>query len=134
LTENNDKNLYELLRWKEKVLANWEDVSVVDIQHDGKVKSTFYLGEKTTLTVALHLGILTPEDLKVEVCFIQSNNGNEDLFDKQQLHFVKQENGIAHFECNVVPNYSGSWKCGVRVQPTHPMLPHDLDFNLVSWA
>ncbi|MCL2168133.1 MAG: alpha-glucan family phosphorylase [Lentimicrobiaceae bacterium] len=134
LTQNNEKNLYELLRWKEKILANWENINVVNLNLDNDGDKTYFLGEKTTLSIALVLGTLNPEDIKVEICFIQSDNGNEELFAKQSFHFIKQENGITHYECDVIPNYSGSWKCGVRIQPSHPMLPHDLDFNLVKWG
>jgi len=134
LTQNHNKNLYELLRWKEKMLANWEIIKVVDINLDGGTDNTFFIGESTTLTVALQLGTLTPEDIKVEFCLIQSDNGNEKLVDKQQFQFVKQENGTIHYQCELIPNYSGSWKYGIRIQPFNPMLPHDLDFNLVRWA
>ncbi|MCL2246475.1 MAG: alpha-glucan family phosphorylase [Lentimicrobiaceae bacterium] len=134
LTQNNEKNLYELLRWKEKILANWESIKVIEIQYNGENGTTFYLGERASVSVALRLGMLAPEDIKVEVCIVHNNNGNEELFDKRQFHFAKQENGITHYKCEVVPNYSGSWKCGIRIQPAHPMLPHDLDFNLVMWG
>ncbi|MCL1850416.1 MAG: alpha-glucan family phosphorylase [Bacteroidetes bacterium] len=134
LTQDNEKNLYTLLRWKEKMLANWEDIKVVNVNLDGGSDKTFYLGESATLTVAIHLGTLVPEDVKVEICFIQNNNGNEELFYKELFHFVIQENGITHYECEIIPNYSGSWKCGVRIQPANPMLPHDMDFNLVKWG
>jgi tRNA/tmRNA/rRNA uracil-C5-methylase (TrmA/RlmC/RlmD family) len=134
LTQDNEKHLYTLLRWKEKMLANWEDIKVVSVNLDGGNDKTFYLGESATLTVAIHLGTLAPEDVKVEICFIQNNNSNEELFYKEPFHFVTQENGITHYECEIIPNYSGSWKCGVRIQPANPMLPHDMDFNLVKWG
>jgi starch phosphorylase len=133
LNQNQEKNLYNLLRWKEKVLANWENIEILNINLDGNDKA-YYLGEKTTLTIDLRIGALLPEDLKVEICFIQSDNGKENLFYKQLFYFVNQENGITHYECELEPNYSGSWKCGVRIQPANPMLPHDLDFYLVKWA
>jgi len=134
LTRENEKNLYELLRWKEKVLANWENIEIVKVDVNDAKDRTYYLGEKTTLSVFLRLGTLNPEDIKVEICFIQSDNGNDNLFSKRKFGFVKQENGVAHYECILEPAYSGSWKCGVRILPSHPMLPHDLDFNLVKWA
>jgi len=134
LTDEHHKNLYELLRWKEKVLANWENIEVIRIDLGNAHDKTYYLGEKTTLSADLRLGALNPEDVKVEICFIQADNGNKNLSSKSPFHFVKQDNGIAHFECELEPNYSGSWKCGVRILPTNPLLPHDLDFNLVKWA
>ncbi|MDR2970993.1 MAG: alpha-glucan family phosphorylase [Bacteroidales bacterium] len=134
LTQENDKNLYTLLRWKEKVLANWESIKVVNVNLDGGTDKTYYLGEKATLTVALQLGTLAPEDVKVEICLIKSNNGNDELSLKHKYHFLKQENGITYYECEVIPSYSGSWKCGIRICPSNPMLPHDLDFNLVRWG
>ena len=133
LTQNQEKNLYELLHWKEKVLANWENIEIVNINLDGNDK-TYYLGEQTVLSVDLRIASLSPEDLKIEICFLQSDNGNGDIFFKQTFEFIKQENGIVYYECALEPNYSGSWKCGVRIQPANPMLPHDLDFNLVKWG
>jgi len=132
LTVENEKNLYELLRWKEKVLTNWENIETVNVDFDNANANTYYLGEKATLSVDLRLGILKPEDIKIEVCFIQTN-GHDELLSKWQFRFVKQENGVTHYECDLEPNYSGSWKCGIRIQPSHPMLPHDMDFNLVKW-
>jgi alpha-glucan phosphorylase-like protein len=132
-TRENEKNLYEFLRWKEKMLTNWENIEPISVDFGNTKDKTYYLGEETTLHVALRLGTLNPEDIKVEICFIQSDNGNEELFSKQQFNFSKQENGITYYDCILEPNYSGSWRCGVRIQPSHPMLPHDLDFNLVRW-
>jgi len=132
LTGECEKKLYELLRWKEKVLTNWENIETVDVNLYDTNDKTYYLGEKVTLSVDLRLGVLKPEDIKVEICFIQTN-GHEELLSKWQFRFVNQENGIAHYECDLEPNYSGSWKCGVRIQPSNPMLPHDMDFNLVKW-
>jgi starch phosphorylase len=134
LTCGHEKHLYELLRWKEKVLANWENIQVELLDLDGEKEKTYYLGEKTTFSIQLRLGALLPDDVKIEICFIQADNGNNSLFAKQQFHFIKQENGITYYECDLEPNYSGSWKCGVRIQPAHPLLPHDMDFCLVKWV
>ena len=134
LTQENKKNLFELLRWKEKVLANWENIEINHINLNETKDKTYYLGEKTKLSVDLRLGALNPEDFKIEICFIHADNGNENLSSKWQFYFVNQENGIAHYECDIEPNYSGSWKCGIRILPSHPLLPHDFDFNLVKWA
>jgi phosphorylase/glycogen(starch) synthase len=134
LTGENEKNLYELLRWKDKVLANWENVQVENIDLDGAQEKTYYLGEKTALAIDLRLGALKPEDIEVEFCFIKNDNGRDELLSKWQFRFVHQENGVTHYECDLEPNYSGSWKCGVRIKPSHPLLPHDLDFNLVKWG
>jgi phosphorylase/glycogen(starch) synthase len=133
LTGAHEKALYELLRWKEKVLTNWDNIETVDVNLFDDHDKTYYLGEKTTLSVDLRLGALKPEDVKVEICFIQTN-GHDKLLSKWQFKCIKQENGIAHYECDLEPDYSGSWKCGVRILPSHPLLPHDLDFNLVKWV
>jgi len=134
LTQDNHKNLYELLRWKDKILANWENIEPVSVNFGDTHNKTYYLGEEATLQVDLRLGRMNPEDVKIDICFIQSDNGTEELFAKQQFDYVKQENGITRYECVLEPNYSGTWKCGIRIQPSHPLLPHDLDFNLVRWV
>jgi phosphorylase/glycogen(starch) synthase len=133
LTGVHEKALYELLRWKEKVLTNWDNIETVHVNLFDAHDKTYYLGEKATLSVDLRLGALKPTDIKVEICFIQTN-GYDKLLSKWPFKFVKQESGITHYECDLEPDYSGSWKCGVRIQPSHPLLPHDLDFNLVKWV
>jgi starch phosphorylase len=132
LSDDNHKALYELLRWKEKVLTNWENIEIVNVNLYEANDHTYYLGEKTTLWVDLRLGVLKPDDIKVEICFIHTNGQNE-LLSKWQFLFVKQENGVTHYECDLEPDYAGSWRCGVRIMPSHPLLPHDFDFNLVKW-
>jgi phosphorylase/glycogen(starch) synthase len=134
LTQDNEKNLNELLRWKEKILTNWENIHVENIDLDGANEKTYYLGEKATLSIDLRLGALNPEEVKVEICFIKNDNGHDELSSKWQFQFINQENGVTHYECDIEPHYSGSWKCGVRIMPTHPLLPHDMDFNLVKWG
>jgi len=132
LTGSREKALYELLRWKEKVLANWDNIEIVNVNLCGLHDKTYYLGEKTTLSVDLRLGVLKPEDIRVEICFIDTN-GCDTLISKWPFQFVNQENGITHYECDLEPDNAGSWRCGVRILPSHPLLPHDLDFNLVRW-
>jgi glucan phosphorylase len=133
LTESNRKALYELLRWKDNVITNWENIEFVNVNLFQTHNHNYYLGEKVKLSVDLRLGALHHEDIKVEICFIQTN-GHGELLSKWPFRFVKQENGLAHYECELEPDYAGSWKCGVRIMPSHPLLPHDLDFGVVKWG
>jgi hypothetical protein len=65
---------------------------------------------------------------------IERKEGKTQLFSAYSFQFENQSNGVARYSCNINPKYAGSWECGVRITPSHPLLPHNCDFLLVKWA
>jgi len=133
LSANNFEKLHQLIYWKDKILSNWDDLELVNIKFDNERDKVFQVGECAHLEVKLKLGNLKPEDVKMELVIVNSSENTNQLFTKYPITYFKTEKGISYFILDLNASFSGSWKTAIRVIPTHPLLPHDMDFNLVKW-
>ncbi len=136
VAQNNYQAIHQLVRWKERVIAAWEGIQcdTIDILKDQD--NTYSIHEKIEVNVHIRLGILTQNDVKIEVCFIDAEHEKEEhycILDKHEMQFIKEENGVAAFHCAITPTIPGTWKTGIRLLPAHPLLPHDFDFHLIKW-
>ena len=52
---------------------------------------------------------------------------------REPFVFEAEHNGVFSFVCSKVVRRVGTWDCAVRVIPSHELLPHDQDFNIVRW-
>lgn len=134
LSQNQDEPLLSLVHWKGKVYDNWESLKVLNVSYEKTNENTFSVGEEVAVSVDMDLHNLNPEDVKVELCFISRKEGKTQLFSSYPLTFVNHSQGCAHYACAIHPKYAGSWECGIRITPAHPLLPHNCDFILVKWA
>ena len=133
LSENNLENTFNLVRWKEKVLTAWDSVEVVELTQSEPTEITFTLGDQITTTVLLKLGALHVEDLKVELVCTKLDNGKRVFYRKIPFTLEDTQNDLARFSCTVQPKYAGMTDYSIRIIPANPLLPHDMDFNLVKW-
>lgn len=134
LAANDMQNVRTLLRWKEKVLANWNSLHRVNVDSIIRSNNTFYVGEQLTLDLEINLGGLSPEDVKVELLFADNEeNGRRKLISKYPLTYEDTSHDVAHYKLGISAKEIGLWDCVIRVIPRHKLLPHDLDFNLVKW-
>jgi len=134
ITADDLQPIRTLLRWKEKVIANWQGIVCLNKQTTKVTNETLYVGEQYIVDLDVRMGALSAEDVKVELLFASNEeDGHMKLADKQAFHVVSEENGVTHFRCELNATHVGLWNCVVRVIPQHELLPHDLDFNLVRW-
>lgn len=133
LSDNNLENAHQLIKWKEKVIRGWESLEYVDYKTSAPADTTFTLGDKIVSTLQLKTGTLLPEDLKIELVNAKYENGKRIFLKKHPFVLNKFDNGIAEFTCSIKPTDAGVMDYAIRVIPSHPLLPHDMDFNLVKW-
>ena len=133
LTQNNMGELAGLVRWKEKVLTGWDNITVANLEMPNASEGTLFLGDPFCIHADIQLGNLNPEDVKIELVVVNADNEAAGLFAKFPFAFVSTNKGISHFECHIDAEYAGMWNLAVRMIPQHPLLPHDMDFNLVKW-
>lgn len=128
------KKTRQLIKWKERVITGWDSLICKSLKCQSRPDRTYYIGEKFSMELTLGCGSLSAEDLKVELVFVDSEReGTPRLIAKYPFSLQKQDHEGAHFACEVDAKKVGNWSYAVRVIPTHPLLPHDLDFNLVKW-
>ncbi len=134
LVADNLKPVRTLLRWKEKILANWGNLKCVELNYQNRINNTFYVGEKLALTLTIKKGSLCADDLKVEMLFTEQNEQHRTILHaKYPLVAVKEEGDTLTYQFDMDAKDVGLWNCAIRIIPQNPMLPHDLDFNLVKW-
>lgn len=134
LASDDLQNVRTLLRWKEKMVTHWSELSFVSLTNANRTNNIFYVGEQLTLDLKVRIGELDPNELKVEMLFADSESHNAvKLFAKYPFTLVSVEDGVALFRFDTPAKDVGLWDCVIRIIPQHPLLPHDLDFNLVKW-
>ena len=134
LCANDLQNIRILLKWKEIVATNWDEITRVALVSPTQANNVFYVGDDMSLEITLHIGSLKPEDLKVELLFAnEDGNGHVRLANKYPFTVQQFQNGTAVYRCTLNAYNVGLWNCAIRIIPQHPLLPHDLDFNLVKW-
>lgn len=123
----------EIASWKKVLRREWDNIEVISktkpaSSYDLTVSNNF----KTE--VVLNIGILSPEDIGVEVLFAVADR-------KQKLHIeercelvpVKNENGVVTYSASLLPERTGMYEMALRVFAKNSKLPHRQDFGLVRW-
>ena len=134
LFDHDAENAKKLVRWKEKVLTAWSHLEILSVSYpDCEEENTYSLGRSLKTSINVRLGSLTPDDVKIEFVFSERNAEKPLLSAKYLFQCEKIENGVATYSCMIDAKYAGVWNCAIRIIPANPLLPHDLDFNLVKW-
>jgi phosphorylase/glycogen(starch) synthase len=132
LIADNCTKAHELVRWKHRLLTAWENIEVVHIQHPDFTDNTRFLNEKLYYEVQLRLGNIYPEEIKIELLIADKENDRNILKEKILFQYLKIENCIASFRCEVDLDYVGVWNIALRLITQHPLLKYDSDFNLMK--
>ena len=135
LSANDNENVRILLKWRENVLAGWNDIECVGVDYPKNDKNTYCVGDRMQCRLELRLGSLRPQDVKVEMVFVtaEDHGRRPKLEFKVPFVFETERDGIYTFVCCEAAQRIGVWDCAVRVIPNHELLPHDQDFNIVRW-
>ncbi len=128
-----------LAEWKERVRSAWPDVAVAHVDAGG-VDDTPQVGDELHVRALVRLGGLRPEDVRVELVYGRSHEG-DDLTDVavQELTVDRavpgDEAGSAHeFVGTVRLAWAGSFGYTVRVVPVNDLLLTPAELGLVAVA
>jgi starch phosphorylase len=128
----------ELSSWKQKVLAAWPDVKVVDVDAD-VAAGPVDLGGEREVTVEVILGTLTTNDVAVELLHGPVAPGDE-LASVEVVKLSLEDPESANRSGAL--RYRGSFRCDsagrhgytVRIVPAHADLGSALEMGCVAWA
>jgi len=133
LVQNDNELLSKLMHWKRKIIAAWDTIEIVQVHYPENMDNIYLIGDTLEVNVALRLGTLLPEDVKIELVFTVRNGDKKEYFSKYAFHVEKVKDDITTFVCRIDSRFSGTWDCAVRLIPANPLLPHDMDLNFVKW-
>ncbi|MDR0437359.1 MAG: alpha-glucan family phosphorylase, partial [Bacteroidales bacterium] len=135
MLENNGRMADELAQWKVKVAQAWNNLEVLSVDYHNSTQKPLQMGDDFKAELVMDLKELNPEDIGVELIYGQKKNDVvEKLLGVYKLKLTKTDGSIATFHLSFPATTSGVYDFAFRIFPTHPLLPHRQDFNLIKWA
>ncbi|MFW5797266.1 MAG: alpha-glucan family phosphorylase [Spirochaetota bacterium] len=156
VTADNDTRPKEAARYLKRLDEAWEQVAVADLTDPGHPE--LHVGEDLEVAADVHLGALSPEDIRVEVCYgrINSHGGIDDP-DRTVMQPVGGANAgksggpaagkksvdagqrtsdvrTVRFFARIPCDSAGRRGYSVRILPNHRAFPHNLLPGYVKWA
>jgi phosphorylase/glycogen(starch) synthase len=126
-----------LIQWKNKVALEWSSLNVVSPDFIGTTKLPFPLGKEFQPSLILDIGNLSPDDIGVEMVFINKRLGEVD-FDKiilkKQLSAGPLVKNKITFSTILPIDQSGVYEYGFRIFPKNDALAHQHDLLLLKWV
>ena len=136
LTANNYEKARALAAWRAKVRSEWPKVAVAGVKIEGtnRVRS----GDEISVDVEVRLGLLTPQDVTVQVYYGPLNSAGEIVNGvAQDSEFVETREaagGAIHlFRARILCRDSGRRGYAARIIPRHPDQMHPFMGNTIVW-
>lgn len=133
LTNNNAERASELKFWKDKIIAEWQNVKVVEagIKKNGEA----YVGKPIYVTTSVFLGNLTPSDVVVQA-YYGSVDPNDQLVNTHavELKLQKSENNLHYYEGSYICPDTGQQGFTIRILPHNELMVNNADLYSCAWA
>lgn len=130
LAANNFALAKEIVAWKEKVVAAWDGIKVLDFQADGLIASS--TGQTYNVKAVIDTNGLG-RSIGLEFVVYRVKDGEEHLYETKQFTVTKEDNSILTYELHDKIHDAGVFRYGFRLYPTNPNLAHRQDFAYVRW-
>ncbi len=135
LSADADAKAKELAAWKQKIRASWDEVGFVSVTTVPEEPARVAPGESFTVEVQIRVGALEPADLAVD--WFEGEPDHDGVVDagfSTPLAAQGRLDGTATWTGTVVRPAENSRGYSVRVRPSHLLLLHPNETNLVLWA
>lgn len=138
LRENDRALTHELVTWKKNVAQNWHTLEVPEATlsaQGGENAHTFEVGEEINIKVVLDRHELK-STLLVELLVTKQDEDTQEmmLLRKEALELTGNEGMRQTYTLQRMVDDPGIHKIAIRITPTHPALPHQMDFAYVKWV
>ncbi|MCC6383097.1 MAG: alpha-glucan family phosphorylase [Dehalococcoidia bacterium] len=134
LRSNNMKPARDLAGWLARLRSAWDTIRIVAVADDAR--GTTIVRKPISVTAQVHLGPLSPEDVRVDV--VSGGAGPEGELQAAGTTVMAyqgmDETGICRYLGSFEPDRGGRVGYTVRILPAHPDLHNPLDTGLVRWA
>ncbi|MCP9235285.1 alpha-glucan family phosphorylase [Lewinella sp. JB7] len=121
--------------WKEATESKWSGIETVENNSFDTVNHALPVGEPFSAEVVIATNGIDPRHLALEALFYQRiDEETITLRRTQPFKLVAQTEGTATYRIAVDPHLAGVYEYGFRLRPTHELMPHAQDLNLVYWV
>ena len=128
------KGIRKLGSWRDKIMFNWDNVSIKDIRFDDI--SEIEMGAVYHAEVDVFIGQLAPEDIVVEAYCgsLDPSNNYQHSFAVPMIPVKSGENRVSTYQCDIPFEETGHYGLNVRITPNHPDKESRLTMGLVIWG
>ena len=123
-----------LTGWKSRVQSQWDAVRVESVDSDSAVAD---IGTERTVAALVSLGVLTPDDVAVQLIFGPVGPNDEitaPTLLTMELVGAANEPGWYRFAGSFDVEQAGRYGFTVRVVPSHPDLATPVEMGRAAWA
>ena len=126
----------EISQWKDRMRKDWAQVRITDVQIADGGKINVIVGESLKISAKVHLGVLTPDSVKVQAYYGESDDNR---IAKPSIIDLTHSTGPVSsgdylFKGEIPAPESGAYGFNVRVIPTNPNLTQPHELRLITWA
>ena len=119
----------DLAAWKQRVIAAWPIVKVVDVQCDTEPANE---GDRRTVRAIVEIDGLAVEDVAVQVLHGAVDSAGEFVGTPQVVSLGNVAPGV--FEAEYKVGDAGPYGLTVRAMPSHRHLVSPVELGLIAWA
>ena len=119
----------DLAAWKQRVIAAWPIVKVVDVQCDTEPANE---GDRRTVRALVEIDGLAVADVAVQVLHGAVDSAGEFVGTPQVVTLTNVAPGV--FEAEYAVGDAGPYGLTVRAMPSHPHLVSPVELGLIAWA
>ena len=124
-----------IAEWKIKIAEKWDQIEIVNMEVFDSTNKALDLGNNFTAKITVDLKGLDPEEIGIEIIFMQEHKGGEEqeITDKEELKLIDEKETKATYACAITPQKSGVYNYGFRMYPKNNHLVYKHDFPLLRW-
>jgi starch phosphorylase len=138
LNSDGMQRVKDFAEWKKRIHEHWSQIRVESVESD--IPPETRIRSDNNITARIHLGALTPADVKVELYHGVVDAGGEILDPKivdmqsEQPGEAPPENGVHTFVGHLTFRSSGLHGFTVRIVPSHPEQVNPFETGLILWG
>ena len=135
LTRDGFAQASEQAAWRQKLMTNWNDLSIAGISSNSD-QGTRKVGEEVEFTAQVRMGGLIPEDVTVEAYYGHLDHMGE-FIDRSTLPLFPDRDlgdGVWQYKNSATCRHTGKFGYTVRVTPSQNRLANPFVLGLISWA
>ncbi|MBB3187997.1 alpha-glucan family phosphorylase [Microbacter margulisiae] len=132
---DNFKKAKELVAWKEKMAASWDNIELRELNIPESLYTDSTVNSKHLINTVLDVKTADCKNIGIElVVTYHDDQKNEDhILDTAEFDLVKVDGTQLTFQLEYRLTKAGAFRYGFRMFPKNEELPHRQDFNFVRW-
>jgi phosphorylase/glycogen(starch) synthase len=136
MTKNNNKLAKDLAKWKLNVRNHWKDINVMSMNVFDSTNESLEAGGSFSAEIVLNIPGLKPEDVGVEMVFIQRKKDNSDveIHNITELEITEVNKQKVTYSGMAAIDKSGVYEYGFRIFPKNEAMRYRQEMPLVRWV